>query len=161
MSEHETPIEADAEAPKARRLYFGRFRIIPDPTLQSRFEELNRLYFDGTLPVDKYLVAWSRVCAAKDARGTFWGWYPPYNKYLILLDYTLRNDAEELTHTLLHEMAHAKLYGNGHVRDAHGSIFKCEMRRLERAGACKIPVLQYGFLDPVTGVSESHACKDW
>lgn len=103
-----------------------------DKRLQNFFNRANKLYFDGKLPSDT-IVSWNDEIPGygltvgitdKDTKHTFFHIYIDPEKHV---------DGRQSRLTLLHEMAHVRLYPD--MR--HGRRFEQEMIRLAIAGAFK------------------------
>ena len=135
-------------------------RGVSDPKLQRLFAEYNDRYFGGRLPQET-VVRWSRKVASECLEGQCSRYPLPE----IRLRPGLKRDEEELRRTLVHEMVHLLADVENPFTEGdegHGAWFKRQMRRLERQGALKIPVLEFAVAKMDSGkVLERHRLTEW
>lgn len=104
-----------------------------DKRLTDAFVKFNKLYFDNQLPQDTQ-VGWKDMefgvcngrCSTDDAEGE-----EEHHTLYINREFKAKGHRSLALITLLHEMAHVKLYPYKH----HGKKFDLEMLRLAASGA--------------------------
>ena len=127
---------ADARQKEILRENLGR---PSDPALARRFAELNAKHFAQALPAMP--VIWeprlAEVGALAGPNVTLLGVFGQSgDRSAILLDPSLKNDAEGLDRALCHEMVHAYLFTTlGDSTTNHGESFQAVLRRLSSEGA--------------------------
>jgi hypothetical protein len=110
----------------------------PARNLERIYRTYNKKFFDGTLPADTR-VWWVRIKEADEkccVHGVTLGLEDNETKHLsfeIFINPDTHVDKSQLRMTLLHEMAHVKLY----PYLGHGKRFEEEMTRLALRGAMK------------------------
>lgn len=107
--------------------------------LYKKFDELNKIYFDGSLPHIKI-----KVCRDKSYFGTFSFLYRKVNnskvphdcRYIAISDYYVQT-SREYANTLLHEMLHYYItYSRLSNRpDLHDKVFKSYMEKFNAMDA--------------------------
>jgi len=101
--------------------------------LKSKFDEFNRLFFDGKLPEIPVGLSRARsylgICACKRR----WAWFGrrEYYDFRIRISTRYELTAEEIEDTLIHEMIHYHIWLN-RIKDtsAHGEVFRGIMDRI-------------------------------
>ena len=109
-----------------------------NPELGRRFAAINERHFSGAVP--SMPVLWeprlTEVNALAGQSSKLLGVFGQVGEHsVILLDPSLRDDAEALDRALCHEMIHAYLNSLGDTSADHGSEFQTVLRRLSREGA--------------------------
>ena len=97
----------------------------PDKRLKSRYDRYNKAYFDGTLPGDTKIILSETIAnygltiaiEEEDSKHLF---------FVVYINPTMHYDGRQMAGTLIHEMAHCKLY----PYMKHGRKFDEEMKRL-------------------------------
>ncbi len=95
--------------------------------LRRWFREYNDRYFDGALPL-------STCIGFASLEGCYGDCDKKGGRFFIRIDRENCSRVKERRATLLHEMAHVKLWD---VYRGHGRIFDIEMQRLAAAGAMR------------------------
>lgn len=105
----------------------GPVILKPDKRLKTRYDRYNKAYFDGTLPGD------TRITFNEELSHPHYGMTicveDDDTKHLffdIHINPCMHGGGEQISLTLLHEMAHIKLY----PYSKHGKKFDEEMKRL-------------------------------
>lgn len=109
-----------------------------DVELGRRFHGINVKYFDGKLR--QLPVMWeprlAEVGAMSSNTFTLEGMYGHIgDRAAILLNSSLKGQAEALDRALCHEMVHAYLFSQGDRATTHGPAFQAELQRLSLQGA--------------------------
>lgn len=109
-----------------------------DPDLGRRFDAINVRHFSGAVP--SMPVRWearlTEVNALARQSYKLLGVFGQVGeRAVILLDSTLRDDADARDRALCHEMVHAYLYSLGDTSADHGREFQTVLRRLSQEGA--------------------------
>lgn len=104
-----------------------------DKRLAHWYHKWNNQYFASELPVDTVLY-WEPL--TQDDGETCPVYEIDFGKFAIKIDPATMGFPRYWKMTLLHEMAHLKLWPK-HPKHQHGKVFEQEMVRLAQAGAFK------------------------
>lgn len=131
--------------------------------IQSRFDEFNVLYFNGTLPPLPIKLSNARsflgkLCYKKQRHWLF----GPYHYSDFVLRINTRMDMSEplLEDTILHEMIHYYIAVN-QWRDTrmHGQLFRREMKRINETGGRHISISYRPNADQLAQLRAKHQSK--
>jgi hypothetical protein len=105
-----------------------------DAELGDQYDRLNAAFFGGVLP--RKPVIWeSRLHDLGTLVGDNFIYEGSTNGDVILLNADLKDDDQEMTRVLCHEMVHIYFLSSGNKTENHGPAFQTVLRRLFEQGA--------------------------